>query len=177
MRVFLAAMIALGLSACATADAQQQQAQAPPCAAPEFRQLDFWVGEWDVRWDESAGNPAGSGINRIARAFGDCVIQEDFDGGPQMGLVGHSVSTYHTRAQVWRQTWVDNQGGYFALSGGREGDDFILTSYRINTTTPAQRMVFTDITPNSLTWRWQSTTDAGATWTDQWVVYYTRRAA
>jgi hypothetical protein len=38
-------------------------------------------------------------------------------------------------------------------------------------------MVFTDITENSLTWRWQATADAGATWNDQWVIHYTRRGS
>jgi hypothetical protein len=54
---------------------------------------------------------------------------------------------------------------------------FILTSYRLNTDTPVQRMVFSDITDTSFTWRWQATADAGATWTDSWVIYYTRRAS
>jgi hypothetical protein len=41
---------------------------------------------------------------------------------------------------------------------------------------PYQRMVFEDIMPNSFTWRWQRSTDAGATWTDAWVIHYVRRA-
>lgn len=174
MRILLAAAIMMSFAATA-ANAQQQQT--PPCSTAEFRQLDFWVGVWDARWEASQSIPAGTGTNTITREYGDCVIQEQFDGGASTGgLIGHSVSTYHAPAQVWRQTWVDNQGGYFALTGGPVGDDFVLTSYRINTATPAQRMVFTDITQNSFTWRWQSTPDAGATWTDSWVIYYTRRA-
>lgn len=173
MRILLAAAAMLAFTA--SANAQQQT---PPCSTPEFRQLDFWVGVWDARWEASQGIPAGTGTNTITRAYGNCVIQEDFDGGPSTGgLIGHSVSTYHAPAQQWRQTWVDNQGGYFALSGGRVGDIFILTSYRINTNTPVQRMVFSDITENSFTWRWQASADAGATWTDSWVIHYTRRAS
>lgn len=176
MKALLMAIAALGASVCASASAQQQ-AQPAPCSGPEFRQMDFWVGVWDARWDASPGTPAGSGTNTITREYGGCVIQEQFDGGPASGgLIGHSVSTYHAPAQVWRQTWVDNQGGYFALTGGPVGDDFILTSYRMNTATPSQRMLFTDITPNTFTWRWQSTADAGATWTDSWVIHYARRA-
>lgn len=178
MKNLLAPLAALALAACASSIANaQQQAQQPPCAAQEFRQMDFWVGTWDVSWDAVQGIPAGSGTNAITREYNDCVIQEQFDGGASTGgLIGHSVSTYSAPAQTWRQTWVDNQGGYFALTGGQVGDDFILTSYRINTDTPLQRMVFTDITENSLTWRWQSTPDAGATWNDRWVIRYTRRA-
>jgi hypothetical protein len=176
MRTILIALSALALAGCATAPASAQTPP-PPCSAPEFRQLDFWVGEWDVRWEAVQGIPAGQGTNTITRAFGNCVIQEAFDGGASTGnLIGHSVSTYHAPMQRWRQTWVDNQGGYFALVGGREGDDFILVSSRVADNTPLQRMVFTDITPQSLTWRWQSTPDAGQTWSDRWVIHYTRRA-
>lgn len=171
MHILLAA--AAMLSFAATANAQQPQT--PPCSTPEFRQMDFWVGAWDAHYTADTSQPAG-GVNVITRAYDNCVIQEDFQGGPQaQGLVGHSVSTYHAPTQQWRQTWVDNQGGYFALSGGRVGDIFVLTSYRINTSTPVQRMVFSDITENSFTWRWQASADAGATWTDSWVIHYVRR--
>lgn len=148
----------------------------PPCSGPEFRQLDFWVGTWDARWDETPGIPAGRGTNTITREYGDCVIQEAFDGGPSTGgLIGHSVSIYHAPVKFWRQTWVDNQGGYFALVGGPQGNDFVLVSSSLVDHKPTRRMVFADIRPDSFTWRWQATTDAGATWSDQWVIFYTRR--
>ena len=180
LKSIFAGLAAMTLIGCASAQAQQQQAQAAPpahpCAAPEFRQMDFWVGVWDVRWEAMSGIPTGGGTNTITREYSNCVIQEAFDGGPTtQGLIGHSVSTYHAPLQKWRQTWVDNQGGYFALVGGPVGEDFILVSSRVADNTPVQRMVFTDITPNSLTWRWQMTPDGGTTWTDQWVILYTRR--
>lgn len=166
--------------ASAPATAQQTApGQQAPCAGPEFRQLDFWVGSWDVRWDASPGQPAGQGTNVITHDFDGCVIHEHFNGGPSTGnLLGESWSVYHAPAQHWRQTWVDNQGGYFALIGGPQEDGkFVLVSNSIVDNTPRQRMVFEDITPNSFTWRWQRTADHGATWTDSWVIHYTRRAA
>lgn len=150
---------------------------AAPCTAPEFRQMDFWLGEWEVRWDAAPGVPAGNGTNTITRAYGGCVIQEAFDGGAASGnLIGHSVSTYHAAIGKWRQSWVDNQGGYFAFVGGQEGERFVLVTSRIADNAPVQRMVFEDISANALTWRWQMTPDGGTTWTDQWVIHYTRRA-
>lgn len=175
MRTMLAAVAALACASCASTEAGAQQSM-PPCSAAEFRQMDFWVGVWDARWEASASMPAGQGVNTIRRAYDNCVIQEDFDGGPATGgLIGHSVSTYHAPLQRWRQTWVDNQGGYFALVGGPEGEDFVLVSSRVTDNAPVQRMVFTDITPDSFTWRWQRTPDSGLTWADQWVIRYTRR--
>ena len=169
----LAALLAGG----ATTSVMAQSTQQPPCVGAEFHQLDFWLGDWDARWDASPGQPAGQGRNRITRDFDNCVIHEHFDGGPSTGnMHGESWSIYHAPAQRWRQTWVDNQGGYFALSGGMEQTGkFVLVSYSLQDNTPRQRMVFEDITPTSFTWRWQRTSDNGATWADSWVIHYTRR--
>lgn len=173
-----AACAGAALLAMATGAAQAQTAATPqPCTAPEFRQMDFWLGTWAVRWDASPGLPAGSGRNTITKTLGGCVVQEHFEGGPATGqLVGHSVSLYHQPAQRWRQTWVDNQGGYFALVGGSEGERFVLVSSRLKDGKPAQRMVFEAITAQSLVWRWQVTADEGASWTDRWVIHYARMA-
>ncbi len=171
--VLSALLVAAGT---ATAQTATPGAAPPlPCAAPEHRQLDFWLGQWDLRWDASPGVPAGSGSNTITRSHGGCVVQEAFVGGSGPGaLVGQSVSSFHAPAKRWRQTWVDNQGGYFALVGGPEGERFVLVSSRLDDGKPAQRMVFEAITERSLTWRWQATSDAGANWSDRWVVHYTR---
>ena len=180
------AALASCLAACATNDdpltgtigaASSGAETSTQCAGPEFRQLDFWVGVWDVRWDATANQAAGNGTNTITRQLGNCVIQEHFEGGPTTsGMIGHSVSTYHASPRLWRQTWVDNQGGYFALTGGPTDDRrFILENTRLREGAPYLRMVFEEITPNSLTWRWQRSRDSGATWEDSWVIYYTRR--
>jgi len=140
--------------------------------------MDFWVGVWDVRWEDTPdfGIAAGNGINRITRELNDCVIREQFEGGPSTdGLVGHSVSMYHAAIRRWRQTWVDNQGSYFALVGGLEDARFVLTNARFGDQGPLWRMVYEDITPESLTWRWQRSAD-GEAWTDTWVIRYRRKA-
>lgn len=177
MRTLTFATLCLVVTGCATsAPTHAQLAPSEQCAAPEFRQLDFWVGEWSVRWDATEDQAAGTGANTVTREYGDCVIQESFQGGPTTGnLIGHSVSTYHAGLGRWRQTWVDNQGGYFALVGGPVDDTFVLETTRLSNTAPHQRMVFENITPTTLTWRWQRSPD-GAVWNDSWVIYYERIA-
>lgn len=142
---------------------------APPCAAPEFARMDFWLGEWDVKWE------GGEGRNTITKTLDGCVVLENFDGGPSVGgMVGISVSIYHAPTKLWRQTWVDNQGGYFDLIGGPDGANrFVLTNVRLDENAPHLRMVFEDITAEAFTWRWQGSDD-GAEWTDRWVISYTR---
>jgi hypothetical protein len=172
MRALLTSIAVMAMAT--NASAQTQQPQSPPCSTPEFRQMDFWVGTWDLYASADRTQPLG--VNVITREYASCVIQEQFTGNPPgQGLIGHSVSMYHAQAGLWRQTWVDNQGGYFALTGGPVGDDFVLTDTRIGESAPYLRMLYEDITPNSLTWRWQRSADAGATWTDTWVIHYVRR--
>jgi hypothetical protein len=147
----------------------------PPCAGTEFRALDFWLGDWDAKWAPSEGD-SGIGSNHISLSYDGCVIEEHFDGRPGQPLMGHSVSMYVAPEQIWRQTWVDNQGGYIELSGGPQANgDFVLTTGR-RPSGRISRMVFTDIKPDSFTWRWQSSTD-GTAWSDAWVIHYTRKKA
>lgn len=147
-----------------------------PCDAPEYRQMDFWTGEWDLSWQAADGTTR-TGTNVISKTpFGNCVITEDFDGAPGNTLKGRSVSTYSRPHGKWRQTWVDNQGSYFSLHGGLQEDGrFILEMDRLNDRGPYSRMVFEEIKPDSLTWRWQGKTEAESDWADRWVINYRRR--
>jgi hypothetical protein len=172
------------------AEAQSEAQQTPPppanCTEPEYRQLDFWVGVWDLEWDLPNGK-TGTGTNIISKSpYGDCVITENFDGSPTMKFKGMSVSTWHKPAKLWRQTWVDDQGGYFALSGGPNADGtFTLTNTRLSDKAPHSRMVWSEIKPDSLIWSWQGymagqghKADGIAEdkkWKDQWVIRYTRK--
>ena len=166
MRIALAALFVL--------TAGPTIAAAPPlagCASPESKQIDFWLGDWDAKWNASPGNPAGEGTNSITRTYDGCVTEEHFDGG---ALKGHSVTLYFAPTQEWRQTWVDNQGSYIDLMGGPDGKgDFVLTTLP-KPSGRASRMIFTDIKPDSFLWRWQASAD-GKTWVDSWVIRYMRK--
>lgn len=169
-----AAACALVLAGCTTAPAPQSNAApAAPCSGAEYRQMDFWLGAWDASWDATAGSPAGTGSNTISKTHGDCVIRGGFSGG---GLNGRSLSMYDAASGQWRQSWVDDQGGYFALAGGFVGDRFILENTRLDDDDPHLRIVFEDIRADAITWRWQRSADAGESWSDLWVIAYTRRA-
>ncbi len=149
-----------------------------PCSSPEFRQLDFWLGDWDLSWQQPDGT-TGQGRNLITKnPFGDCVIQEQFDGAPTQALKGLSVSTYSAPHKQWRQTWVDNQGGYFSLFGGPNADGtFSLEMERLGDKGPYSRMVWEEIKVDSLVWRWQGKRAAEDEWADQWVINYVRTPA
>ncbi|MEM8601999.1 MAG: DUF1579 family protein [Bacteroidota bacterium] len=152
--------------------------QPTPCTQPEAAALDFWVGTWDLTWTNTDGS-AGQGVNTITKALGGCVVHEDFQdttpGGT--GFAGQSVSVFDARSGLWKQTWVDNTGGYLLFTGVPDAEPMEVRSAPFTNPqgqSQINRMVWTDVTENALTWRWQSSTDDGLTWTDQWVIAYTR---
>jgi len=51
MRIASAITAGLALGLAAPALAQKPN----PCAAPEYRQLAFWVGDWDLNFDDGTG--------------------------------------------------------------------------------------------------------------------------
>lgn len=163
------------LAALLTATGELAQAASPPCRAPEFAQFDFWLGEWTVRWtDKDKGELAGS--NRIRKTLDGCVILEEFDGRPGSPLVGTSVSTFVPGAGKWKQTWVDNSGGYLDFEGEyRDGRLILLRRAPLLGENVMQRMVFSEIRAESLTWDWQVSTDNGTSWSTRWQLRYTRR--
>jgi hypothetical protein len=81
------------------------------CAAPEYRQLDFWLGEWDVL--TPAGERAGS--DRVTSVLGGCVIQEEWTDAD--GRRGMSMTSYAGAAGLWHQTYVDDQGTLLRIAG------------------------------------------------------------
>ena len=176
-----------GLAALASAEAGAQTPPppaAPPCTAPEHRQMDFWVGEWDLEFDQAAGQPVGRARNTITRnEYGPCVIVERFvqPGGAAGGgdYLGTSYSMYDAQTRQWRQMWVDNAGTPFVLTGGPvNGEDHVFelvtTEPRGATNPVIRRMIWQDATADSLVWRWQARQPDG-TWADSWVLRYKRR--
>lgn len=155
-----------------TVTAQQpSDSTPPPCAAPEASQFDFWLGQWDLTWADS-----GQGTNHITKPLGNCVIQEQFRDLAPNGFAGMSVSVYDPQAKLWRQTWVDNSGGYMVFTGGWANDRMTLsrTITKRDGTEVIQRMVFHDIAADSFVWDWQASTDNGATWEMKWQIFYKR---
>jgi hypothetical protein len=155
----------------------------PPCSAPEHRQLDFWIGDWDLvvraraapdqdQWSEAKGT------QHVEAILGGCAIAESFAAeGPQAPWAGRSYSTYVPAAKRWRQTWVDDSGSYLAFTGGVE--DGAMALYGEPRTGPdgktvQMRMIWLDVKRDSLRWEWQRQI-APKGWLPMMVIEYRRR--
>ena len=93
-------------------------AQRLPCSSPQFRQFDFWIGEWDVFG--KTGQKAGD--SKISLILDSCIILEEWtSANMQQGLryAGKSFNTWNAATKEWQQTWVDNRGNTTAFTHGK----------------------------------------------------------
>ena len=94
---------------------------AKTCEAPEFRQFDFWIGDWVVQ--DTAGQRLGT--SRVERIEGGCGIQENWT--DRSGLTGRSINVYQPVSKTWTQLWAASWGATLLLEGRYENEQMILT--------------------------------------------------
>lgn len=169
-RLAIPGLAALLLGAGAGA-APAQQPGAPPCAEPEHRQFDFWLGEWEVRTED--GQLAGT--NRITKDFRDCVLREEWTGAG--GGRGESLNLYDAATGRWHQTWVDGQGRLLLLDGGIDARGRMVL--RGEGTGPGGAAVVNEISweprdDGTVVQTWSVSEDAGVSWRDVFKGIYTR---
>jgi ketosteroid isomerase-like protein len=91
------------------------------CASSEYKEFDFWVGDWDVF--ESDGTTPAAHV-RVERILNDCVLWERYE--DPSGLRGESFSTYDVGRKRWHQTWVTNRGQLLTMEGQLQGAEMVL---------------------------------------------------
>ena len=138
----------IALALCVMAPANAQPAA---CATAEYRQFDFWVGEWEVKTPD--GKLAGH--NRIEKVLGGCALHESWTGAS--GGRGHSYNAYDAQRKVWHQTWVDRQGSVLLLEGGLKDGAMVLAN-------AGNRITWTPRKGGTVTQVWETTADQGASW-------------
>jgi len=153
--------------------AQSASNQPCPCCKSEFRQFDFWVGEWETY------NPGDTlvGTNNIVIMQDSCVIQENWNSarGPYSGT---SYNFYNPQTGKWHQTWVDNQGAPLLLSGGLEDGEMVMRSGKMKNPQGQEYLNRITWTPNpdgSVRQFWEISNDDGKTWNGVFDGEYRRR--
>jgi hypothetical protein len=122
-------LLSLLIAAAASAQAAPAPAspQPPPCADAQYRQLDFWVGAWNV-FDTAAGSRVGT--SRIERVMNGCAISERYDApqAPGGAYAGASYSGYDRKDGKWHQLYVDVNGNVSWYSGALDGADLVMVA-------------------------------------------------
>lgn len=93
------------------------------CAAPEYRQFDFWLGDWDAfDVDDPTTKAARTQVDLI---LDGCVLRENYEGTD--GHKGQSFSVYDASRKVWHQSWVTNRGEVLVIEGKFEAGEMVLS--------------------------------------------------
>ena len=143
-----------------------------PCkAAPEFRQFDFWIGEWDVKTVQGA--PAGS--SSVQLILGQCIVFENWTGGA--GSNGKSFNIYDVNDKKWHQSWVDDKGTFSHYVGGIENGEMVVTADGIlpNGKKGLIRMTYTKLANGDVRQHGESSADDGKTWATSYDFIYSRK--
>jgi len=76
------------------------------------RELDFWIGEWQVI------NVAGAtlGTDRIEKGQNGCLLRESYTSITN-DFTGTSIVFYDPAAESWKQIWIDTGGGIVYYDG------------------------------------------------------------
>lgn len=87
------------------------------CSAAEYRQLDFWLGNWKT-YDDGGKGPY-IARDEITATLDGCVVLEQYRQND--GHHGDGVTIYDASRGLWHQTWVTNYGELLILEGKFEG--------------------------------------------------------
>lgn len=145
---------------------------APPpasCAAPEYRQFDFWLGDWDVR-DEGDEKPSMRIV--VEKVLDGCVLRETYR--DVHGLVGESVSVYDASRRLWHQTWVTNRGQLLVLEGGIENGRMVLRATETTQDGPVLWRAFWSPQGAEVRETAETSSDGGRTWKPKFDIVFRR---
>lgn len=116
----------IALAAVLLAPAGAALRSAPPrpasCTAPEYRQFDFFSGDWDTY--EARDSTKIVARNRVTSMLDGCALREVYEQND--GLRGESFSLYDSARKVWHQSWVTNRGELLLLDGRMVADRMVL---------------------------------------------------
>src|SRR6266536_5863767 len=142
--------------------------------AGELMLFGRFVGSWHLEWSGigPGGQPATmTGELHFGWVLGGRAVQDILivpgrgqpgEGQPPLAFHGSTIRFYDPAIGAWRSTWIEPVNGRVRCFIGRvSGGDIVLLS---DEEQPQLRWRFTDITPDSFTWRAETSRDDGATW-------------
>jgi len=149
-----------------------------PCSKPEYRQFDFWIGEWE------AFAPTGKkgGDSKISLMLDSCTILEEWTStGLQNGIryAGKSYNMYNAAQKRWQQYWVDNTGSITQYFNGHYEDGKMIVqtdNEKVNDTLwQIQKMTFYNLGPDKVRQHGETSSDNGKTWVTSFDLEYRRK--
>lgn len=142
----------------------------PPCSSAEYREFDFWLGQWEVSGGPKMDTVVGS--NRIEKVSSGCALAEHWVNAN--GRDGRSLNVYEATTGQWTQFWIGSDGVVLRLSGGREGRDMLLRGALSGKGggEQLQRIRWSPRDDGSVVQRWDTSDDDGASWQTSFLGHY-----
>jgi tetratricopeptide (TPR) repeat protein len=143
-----------------------------PCQTAEFRQFDFWLGDWSVH------NPAGQkvGDNLVTREQDGCLLMEHWKSARGVES-GTSFNYYDVRDKKFHQIYFDNSGNagaYPPMAGGVVDNKMIMISDE--KVSPVFRWTWYVISPGKVRQMAEQSDDQQKTWRIIWDSTYISKA-
>ncbi|HZS06188.1 MAG TPA: hypothetical protein VFD58_15210 [Blastocatellia bacterium] len=141
------------------APGRQTRGNAKPCSQPDYRQFDFWLGEWEVK---AGGQPAGT--NSVQLVSGSCALLENWTG--RGGGDGKSLNFYNAATGKWHQVWVGSGGGVLELAGEYKDGAMRLAgeTRKKDGGRRLERLTFFNLSSDHVRQLWEQSADEGKTW-------------
>jgi hypothetical protein len=147
---------------------------AEPCSANvESRQLDYWLGNWNIAVPgRTADNNSKS---KVYLALNKCVLIESWEDGK--GHAGQNVFAYNAESKRWYGLFADNRGHVHVFVDGKVSSglaEFFGPSRGPNGEAVLHRIKVVRVSPDKVEQLWEKSTDNGATWTEVFRGEYSR---
>jgi hypothetical protein len=113
----------------------------PACSAPQHRQFDFWLGEWDLVGNDGKK----SAEDRVVQVLGGCALQENWT-AVKSGQ-GLSFSAYDPATKRWHQTLIGQR-----------------PSQKEKGVTITHRIAWSLLPDHRVRQYWEASTNGGRTW-------------
>jgi tetratricopeptide (TPR) repeat protein len=142
-----------------------------PCRHdPRYRELDFWLGDWDVL--DQAGRRVG--VNSVQPLLEGCAILENWTS--VAGTSGKSLNFLDPETGRWRQHWVDQGGRVIDMEGGWADGAMRVEGRIVGPDGEAQpmRMSLEPMADGSVRQHIESSADGGETWSTWFLGRYVR---
>jgi len=136
-----------------------------------YRQLDFWIGEWDV----VDANGTLQGTNSITKEIGGAVLMERWTN--VFGAQGMSINFFDPGSGKFKQQWVA-QGGYNTAYEGELVDGSMVmigVNADIKGVVSKNRMTFTPNADGTVTQFIEAWSDSTQTWSPNFRGTYKRK--
>lgn len=147
--------------------------QKPPaaCVSKEYRQFDFWLGNWTVK----GGKGKVVGHSQIASIVNGCGLSESWTSAS--GNHGVSYNFFDNSTGHWHQTWIDVQGSALYLNGNFSDGKMVLTGETTDKkgVKTGQKISWSKLPDGRVKQHWEISKDNGKSWSDAFVGYYSKQ--